>query len=371
MRVLVLNAGSSSLKASIVDATARQRLGGAQAEWPVSAHDADEVAAVLDRVLSDLPMEADAVGHRVVHGGAQYVSPARVDDGLVAEVERLDVLAPLHNRRAALVLRAAQARLPAVPQVACFDTAFHAGLPEEGWRYALPDAWVEPHGIRRFGFHGLSVAWAVARGGELLGRPANELRLVVAHLGSGSSVTAVEKGRSRATSMGFTPLEGLVMGTRSGSVDPGILLHLLRVGMTPDELDDGIAARSGLLALSGATSDVRRLEAAAEAGDGRARLALEIFARSAAAAIGAAATALSGLDALVFTGGIGEGSASMREAIAGRLSPLGISPSLGDADGDGVLAVGPPAVVVVEAQEDRVIAAAVARLLHDGPGGNE
>lgn len=368
MRVLVLNAGSSSLKASLVD-SAGTRLATSEAEWPPSADDAKGAPSVVADALAALPEDAnaEAVGYRVVHGGDAFRGPARIDERLIATVEKLDELAPLHNRRAALVMRSGLEALPEPPHVACFDTAFHADLSEQARRYALPSDWVDAHGLRRFGFHGLSVDWSVRRAAELLGRPADALALVVAHLGSGCSVTAVLSGSSVATSMGFTPLEGMVMGSRSGSVDPGILLHLLRVGMTPDELEDGIAARSGLLALSGATSDVRRLEAAANAGDGRARLGLDIFARSAAAAIGAAATALSGLDALVFTGGIGEGSASMRGAIAGRLSPLGISPSLGDADGDGVLAVGPPAVVVVEAQEDRVIAAEVARLLHDGP----
>jgi acetate kinase len=365
MRVLVLNAGSSSLKASVVDADADARLGTAEADWPVSDDDAGEVDPVLDRVLADLPADAgaEAVGHRVVHGGSRYVDTSPVDDDLLAEVERLDALAPLHNRRAALVMRAARARLPRLPEVACFDTAFHASLPQEAWRYALPDDWVEPHGIRRHGFHGLSVAWAVRRAGELLDRPPAELHLVVAHLGSGSSVTAVARGRSAATSMGFTPFEGLVMGTRSGSVDPGILLHLLRAGITHDELADGLSARSGLLALSGTTSDLRRIEAAADVGDERARLAFAVYARSAAAAIAGAATALRTLDAIVFTGGIGTHSASMRLAIVERLGALGASARLVPLDGDGVATTGPPGVLVVAAQEDRVIAGEVRRAL--------
>lgn len=363
MRVLVLNAGSSSLKASLVDAGADARLGGAQHEWPVSADDASEVDAVLGRVVDDLPGGADAVGHRVVHGGSRYVEPSSVDEDLLDEVERLDALAPLHNRRAALVMRAARARLPDRPQIACFDTAFHADLPDDATRYALPDDWVVPLGIRRFGFHGLSVEWATRRGSDLLGRTPADTGLVVAHLGSGSSVTAVQGGRSRWTSMGFTPFEGLVMGTRSGSVDPGILIHLLRNGVSVDELAEGIATRSGLLALSGATPDVRSLEAAADAGDARAHLALAAFARSAAAAIGSAATALPRLDAVVFTGGIGEHSTSVRSAIVDRLAVLGVPGRLTSPDGDGVASLGPPAVLVVAAQEDRVVARQVSRAL--------
>jgi acetate kinase len=364
MRVLVLNAGSSSLKASLVDAEADARLATAQAEWAVSDDDVGEVDGVLGGVLADLPSTADAVGYRVVHGGSRYVHASRVDEDLLVEVERLDALAPLHNRRAALVMRAARARLPGLPHVACFDTAFHASLPDEARRYALPDDWVEPHGIRRYGFHGLSVAWAVRRAAELLDRPSASLALVVAHLGSGSSVTAVIGGRSVATSMGFTPFEGLVMGTRSGSVDPGILLHLVRHGIAPDDLAEGLAARSGLLALAG-TSDLRRIESAADGGEERAQLALEIYARSAAGAIGSAATALPRLDGIVFTGGIGEHAVAMRSAIAERLATLGVPAPLMAVDGDGVAAPGPPAVLVVAAQEDRTVAAEVRAIIGD------
>jgi acetate kinase len=368
MRVLVLNAGSSSLKASVVDTEAEATSGEVAIDWH-AGDDGDGAAdAVVCRALAELPAAADAVGHRVVHGGSRYGGATLVDDELLAEVERLDRLAPLHNRRSALVMRAALDRVPDLPHVACFDTAFHATLPEAAWRYALPDDWVVPHGIRRFGFHGLSVAWAVRRAAELLDRPATDLGLVVAHLGSGSSVTAVEAGASAWTSMGYTPSEGLVMGTRSGSVDPGILLELLRGDVDVEGLAEGLAERSGLLALSGTTADVERLEADATAGDARARLALEVYARSAAAAVAAAATALRRLDALVFTGGIGEHSSAVRRAIVARLATLRLPAELAAADGDGIVADGPPAVVVVEAHEDRVVAAEVASRL--SPGGH-
>src|SRR5690606_24153292 len=217
-------------------------------------------------------------------------------------------------RRAAAVIRAGLAILPDVPHVACFDTAFHAGLPEEAWRYPLPADWVERGAIRRYGFHGLSVAWSVRRAGELLGRESGDLRIVVAHLGSGCSITAVDGGRSVDTSMGMTPYEGPMMGTRSGSIDPGILFELMRRGISPDELADGLAQRSGLLAVAG-VAGMRDVEARAGAGDERAGLAIRMFTRRIAAAVAAAATMLPALDALVFTGGIGEHSARVRDDV--------------------------------------------------------
>jgi len=361
MRVLVLNAGSSTLKASLVEAGG-DRIAASEAEWPPSPDDPATAPSVVRTALSALPRSADAVGYRVVHGGSEYRAPARVDDRLLAAVERLDELAPLHNRRAALVMRAGREALPDLAHVACFDTAFHASLPEEARRYALPEDWVEAHGIRRFGFHGLSVAWAVRRAGELLERPPAELALVVAHLGSGSSVTAVAAGRSVATSMGFTPYEGLVMGSRSGSVDPGILVHLLRHGLGADAVADGLATRSGLRALAG-SADVRELLRRAEDGEPAARLALDVFERSAAAGIAAVASALPRLDALVFTGGIGEHAAPVRAGIARRLAVLGVPDMVAESRGDdAVLAPGPPAALVVRAREDRVIADEVAEL---------
>jgi acetate kinase len=259
-------------------------------------------------------------------------------------------------------MRAARQLLPDMQHVACFDTAFHSDLPEESWRYPLPGEWVERWGIRRYGFHGLSVTWAVHRASELLERSREDLALVVAHLGSGCSVTAVDGGRSMDTSMGFTPYEGLMMSTRAGSVDPGILLRLAADGVSADELAEGLAHRSGLAAIAG-TSDVREIERSAQGGDARAVLALEMFVRRAAAAISAAATALRRVDGVVFTGGIGEHSAALRAAIVRRLWVFGVSSALADTGGDGILAAGPPAVIVVQAREDRVIAEEVAALL--------
>jgi acetate kinase len=358
MRVLVLNPGSSTLKGSLVTVGSREA-DAVTVEWP-PGDDTGSAAGVVRDLVGQLSVEADAVGYRVVHGGPVYRSATRVDDTLLAAVEELDALAPLHNRRAAAVMRAGLTALPEIPHVACFDTAFHADLPEEAWRYPLPRDWVERWGIRRFGFHGLSVAWSLRRAAEMLGRPPGELRLVVAHLGSGCSVTAIDGGRSVDTSMGFTPYEGLMMGTRSGSIDPGILIHILRGGIEATELADGLAHRSGLAAIAGMPG-AREIDERANGGDERARLALDMFARRAAGAVASAATALPGLDAIIFTGGIGEHSESVRSDVVqrlGALMPSGLR--LQPVAGDGIAAEGPPAVLVVAAREDLIIADEVA-----------
>lgn len=367
MRVLVLNPGSSSLKGSLVELPAERALTTEEVDWGTDATDhADrhhDVTRVVERVLGG--EAADAVGYRVVHGGERFREPALIDDEVVAAIDALATLAPLHNAVAAETIRAARAALPALPHVACFDTAFHAGLPEAAWRYPLPSDWVEAHGLRRYGFHGLSVEWSVRRAAELLGRPVGELRLVVAHLGSGCSVTAVAGSRSVDTSMGFTPLEGLMMGSRAGSIDPGIILHLLRAGLDLESLADGLDHRSGLLAVSGTTGGVRELEAAAAGGDARARLALAMFAHRAAAGIAAVATSLDRLDAIAFTGGIGENSAAIRADVSARLAVLGVPHVSAPADEDAVLSPAGTAVAVlrVEAREDLAIAGGVAARL--------
>jgi acetate kinase len=368
MRVLVLNPGSSSLKGTLVEMPGERTLGGDEVDWGTDATAAHVdrgggTASLVERLLDGAP--ADAVGYRVVHGGSRFREPALVDDEVVRAIDELASLAPLHNAVAAETIRAARRLLPALPHVACFDTAFHATLSEEAWRYPLPDDWVEPHGLRRYGFHGLSVEWSVRRAGELLGRPAHDLGLVVAHLGSGCSVTAVAGGRSVDTSMGFTPLEGLMMGSRAGSVDPGILLHLLRAGVDVAALAEGLDHRSGLLGVSGTTGGARELERAAADGDARARLALAMFTRRAAAGIAAAASALDRLDALVLTGGIGENSASIRAEITRRLGVLGVPAVEAETEDDTVL-TGPDArvpVLRIEAREDLAIAHEVAALL--------
>lgn len=310
----------------------------------------------------------DAVGHRVVHGGTKFRSAVRVDDRVLKGIEALAEFAPLHNPLAAATIRAARSALPKVPQIAAFDTAFHATLSEEQFLYPVPWRWHREYGIRRFGFHGLSVEWSTRRAPELLGRPAAELALVVAHLGSGCSVTAVLNGRSVATSMGLTPMEGLMMGTRSGSIDPGILLYMLRTRrIGRSELETALDHESGLVGVSGRAAGMQELEKAAGEGNTRAQLAIDMFVSRAAAGIAAAATALPRIDGLVFTGGIGEHAASVRSAIVGRLAPLGVGAvAATDVRNDAVISASGSAVALlrVEAREDAVIARQTAELLY-------
>ena len=360
MRVLVLNPGSSTLKAAVLVAESGEVVADDTIDWQAGLDGAaDVVARAIERLSAGT---ADAVGYRVVHGGSRYTGPAAVDEALLRAIEELDALAPLHNKRAVSVMRAAKQLLPNLPHVACFDTAFHADLPEEARSYPLPAEWVERWGIRRYGFHGLSVTWAVRRASELLGKSREDLALVVAHLGSGCSVTAVDGGRSVDTSMGFTPYEGLMMGTRAGSVDPGILLRLAADGVPVEELADGLGHRAGFAAIAG-TSDVREVERRAMAGDAVARLAVDMFVHRAAGCVAAVATSLPRIDVLVFTGGIGEHSHLIRAAIVRRLGSLGIPDDVRNADADAVLAQGQSSVLVIQAREDRVIAEEVAALL--------
>ena len=356
----MLNAGSSSLKASVLDgagaeAIARADVGGAIASG-------GEEAAVRDvlRTLASQGVEAgsiDAVGHRVVHGGSRFVGPTVVDDAALAAIEELAPLAPLHNPIAARVISAARSVLPGPPNVAVFDTAFHSTLSPEEYVYALPYAWHTEWGFRRYGFHGISVRWSVERAAALLGKDSSAIGLVVAHLGSGCSVTAVWAGESVNTSMGMTPLEGIVMATRAGSIDPGVLIAAQRDhGLEVDELAETLEHRSGLLSVSGRSGDMRELIAAAPT-DARAELAVALFVRSVAAAIASAATSLPRLDAVVFTGGIGEHAAELRARIARRLSPLAV-PDLpaSETKDDAVLARGTVAVLRVAAREDVIVA---------------
>ncbi|HET7029482.1 MAG TPA: acetate/propionate family kinase [Candidatus Limnocylindrales bacterium] len=380
MRVLVLNPGSSTLKAAVLEPPAVAPLASAEVERGSDASRQEDASDAVRRALDAVGLDRGqaptitAVGYRVAHGGTRLTAPLVVDDGVLAEIESLSPLAPLHNPVAAATIRAGRTLLPAATHVAAFDTAFHATLPDDAIRYAVPARWAAEWGVRRFGFHGLSVQWATRRTAEILGRAAGDLGILVAHLGSGCSVTAVEGGRSVDTSMGMTPLEGLVMGTRAGSIDPGILLGLLRdehLGL--DELAEDLDHAAGLLGLSGRSADVRELLAAEAAGDEAARLALAVFVRRAAAGIAAAATALRRVDAIVFTGGIGQHSGPLRRRILGRLGALGVDSAFAaDADrpsdlGDWSLAARTgPSVVIVAAREDVVIAEAAAELAGSG-----
>jgi acetate kinase len=326
MRVLVVNSGSSSLKLRVLDAA--DELVASEDATP---DDVDKIGRFLDEAGA-----VDAVGHRVVHGGHQLVQPCRIDDQLVADLESLVHLAPLHQPIAIAGIRALQGLLPAVPEVACFDTAFHATITPASATYPLPHDWRERFGLRRFGFHGLSHAYASRRAAELAGRPIH--RMVTCHLGAGSSLSAIADGVCVDTTMGFTPNEGVPMATRSGSVDVGMLTWLLDAGVDQLELATGLQHRSGLLGLAG-TADMREVEAAAESGEEAAALALDVWVQRVAQAVAAMAVSAGGVDAVVFTGGIGENSASLRARVLERLTWIG------DFD-----------VFVIEAREDIEIA---------------
>ena len=317
-RILVVNAGSSSLKLRVLAADDSIV---ASADLPAPRGSTDAVA-VADAIRGFGPV--GAVGHRIVHGGTQFSRPVRIDAGVVARLRALTDLAPLHQPKSLAALDVVTGVLPDVPAVACFDTAFHASLPAAASTYALPAEWRKRWDLRRYGFHGLSHAYASRRVTELLGRSAEGLRLVTCHLGAGASLAAIQDGRSVDTTMGFTPLEGLVMATRSGSVDPGLVLWLEEHAHTPPaELAATLEHRSGLLGLAG-TADMRAIVDAAAAGGADAQLALDVYVHRLRAAIAAMTASLGGIDALAFTGGVGEHSPAVRALAAERLGFLGI-----------------------------------------------
>ena len=355
MRVLVVNAGSSSLKLAVLDGDDREV---ASENLPAPAGRVD--AAVLREAI-DRSSPIDAVGHRVVHGGREFVEPVVLTPAVVGQLTALTDLAPLHQPKSLRGVEVVTRALPDVPAVACFDTAFHAGIPAAAATYALPPEWRKRWGLRRFGFHGLSHSWASRRAAELMGADVGEIRVVTCHLGAGASLCAVDRGRSVDTTMGFTPLEGLVMATRSGSVDPGLVLWLEEhVGMPPSELAATLEHRSGLLGLTG-TADMRAILESEAGGDEEAALAVEVYLHRLRAGIAAMAAAMDGLDAIVFTGGVGENGVSIRERTAAGLGFLGIA-----VDPDGNAAAEPDAEIgspgatvrafVVRAREDLEIA---------------
>jgi acetate kinase len=355
VRILVVNAGSSSLKLRLLgpdDALL------ADADVPAPRAQVDE------RALADWVRgigAVDAVGHRIVHGGERFRVAVRINGAVVEALHGLAGLAPLHQPKSLDALAAVQRVLPDVPSVACFDTAFHATLPAAAATYAVPAAWRERWGVRRYGFHGLSHAYAARRATELTGAS----RIVTCHLGAGASLAAVLDGRSVDTTMGFTPLEGLVMATRSGSVDPGLILWLLeRAELTVAEMADALEHESGLLALAG-SADMREVLGRP---DERARLALDVYAHRLRAGVAAMVAALGGLDALVFTGGVGERGPAIRRAAANGLGFLGVALDAARneaADGDADVSARSAAVrtLVVRAREDLEIARQVRALL--------
>jgi acetate kinase len=351
VRVLAVNAGSSSLKLSLVDDGVRV------AHADTGDWDGTGVPG-LDRILDGRAAvdRVDAVAHRVVHGGPTLTAPVRIDEGVLSAIDEASVLAPLHNPASLRAIERTSEALPQVPAVACFDTAFHAGLPAAAATYALPAEWNERWQLRRYGAHGLSHAYVVRRSAELVDRAPDSLRVVSCHLGSGASLAAVRGGRCVDTTMGLTPMEGLVMATRSGSVDPGLLLLLLQRGDTDaDELAEVLEHRSGLAGLAG-SSDLREVLARRDAGDAAAALAYDVYVHSIVRHIGAMAASTGGLDVLAFTGGIGEHQPPLRSDVAGRLRHLGveIDPRRNDSVVEGPVGTdgSPVHVVVVPAGED-------------------
>lgn len=321
MRVLVVNAGSSSLKLSVLEERDGAWAVAGREETPVPDGELDHDA--VDGALRGMP-EPDAVGHRVVHGGAEFSAPVRLDPDVRRRITGLTELAPLHQPKSLAGLAAIDAALPGVPAVACFDTAFHSTLPPEAATYPIPESWRRTYAIRRYGFHGLSHAYAARRAAEMLGADGSR-RLVTAHLGAGASLAAVYAGRSVETTMGFTPLEGLTMATRSGSIDPGLVLWLTdQAGLTPGEVAHALEHASGLAALAG-TADMREVLERESGGDADAGLALDVYVHRLRAGIASMAAALGGLDALVFTGGVGEHAPRVRARCAGGLGFLGVA----------------------------------------------
>ena len=372
MKILVLNAGSSSHKVSLY------QLGESLPDDPppplweakIDWHDHIGIDAV-EQLLTALwsgkspvlrsPDDIDMVGHRIVHGGRQYEEPVRITPAVKAGIAGVSAFAPLHNRGELEVIDVIEKVFGDIPQVAVFDTGFHRSIPPAAAVYPVPYEWFT-EGIRRYGFHGINHQYCAGRAARLLKRDLKTLRLITCHLGNGCSLAAIRGGHSIDTTMGFTPLEGLMMGTRSGSIDPGILTYLLRRGrLQPEEIDDLLNRKSGLLGISGLSSDMRDVLAAIKQGHSRARLAFDIYVHRLQAGIGAMAAVLGGIDALVFTAGVGENSPEVREAACKPLSFLGLK--LDEAanaqtspDADIATAGSQVRVLLIRAQEDWAIA---------------
>ena len=362
MRVLVVNAGSSSLKLRLLDG---QDTIEHSADLPAGPGGID--TARLADVLHGWAVP-DVVGHRIVHGGTIFTGPVRITDAVRMQLRDLTDLAPLHQPKSLVALDAVTTQLPDVTAVASFDTAFHTTIPAAAATYAVPREWRQRYGIRRYGFHGLSHAYCSQRAAEMLDRPAAGLRIITCHLGAGASLAAVLDGRSIDTTMGFTPLEGLVMATRSGTVDPGLILWLEEhEHLSPHEVATALEERSGLTALAG-TSDMREVEAGAERGDPDAVLAMDVYTHRLVGGIAAMSAATGGVDVLAFTGGVGEHSATVRRRTVERLGFLGVTIDTGrndtaHEDADITAWGGVVQTVVITAREDLQIAREARTLL--------
>ena len=353
MKILVINAGSSSLKYQLIDLDTHEvmakglceRIGmdgsnlqhtnvgkdeKTKIESPMKDH-SDAIRMVIDAlvdakigVIASMD-EIGAVGHRVVHGAEEFSSSCIITDAVMKALEKCTPLAPLHNPPNIIGINACKEIMPNVPMVAVFDTAFHQTMPAKAYMYALPYEYYEKYGIRKYGFHGTSHKYVAAKAAEEMGKAPEDVKIITCHLGNGSSISAVDCGKCVDTSMGFTPLDGVPMGTRTGSMDPAVVTYLINTGMTSKEVDNLMNKKSGVQGISGVSSDFRDLNAAAEEGNEKARLALDMFTYQVKKLIGAYAAAMGGVDAVVFTAGVGENDADTRSAIAGGLEFMGIS----------------------------------------------
>lgn len=390
MGIVVFNAGSTSLKFGLFHSDTLESLTSGSIDWAdgnrsrakctlrrgqqsaiLSTVDVSGEGAAASRAVQALleTHKIKAVGHRVVHGGANSESAAIIDEALKTRIASLAELAPLHNPPALQAIQAAENALPRTPQVAVFDTGFFAELPERAYLFPVPYEWYERLGVRRFGFHGISNAYCVERTAEMLGRDLCELRIAICHLGGGCSVTAVRGGKPVTTTMGMTPLAGIMMGTRSGSLDPGVLIHLQRhLDLTIEEIDEVLTYRSGLFGISGISSDMAAIEMAAAKGNSRAQLTFEMFVDSVRSAIGAAVVSMGGIDALVFTDRIGEGSANVRAAVCEGLECVGVRLNAArniacDPDVDVAITDSQARVLVIHTKEELMIARETRRLI--------
>lgn len=391
-KVIAINAGSSSLKFQLFDMPSEEvitkglveRIGLKDSVFVISVND-EKITETLDipnhevavklllekllnyKIISSYD-EIDGVGHRVVHGGEIFTDSVLITDEVLAQIEALSDLAPLHNPANITGIRAFRQTLPNVPAVAVFDTAFHQTMPASSYLYSLPTEYYKEYGIRKYGFHGTSHKYVTERAAEMLGRPVEQLRLISCHLGNGASIAAIKGGKSIDTSMGFTPLAGVTMGTRSGNIDPALIPYIMeKTGKTADEVLDVLNKESGMLAISGFSSDLRDIQIEAEKGNERAELALEVFASRIHKYIGSYAARMSGVDAIIFTAGIGENSSMMRERVLHGLEFMGIywDPALNQTHGEEAFLNyphSPVKVMVIPTNEEVMIARDVQRI---------
>lgn len=391
-KIIAINAGSSSLKFQLFEMPSEEvitkglieRIGLSDSVFNISVNDEkikeiknipnheDAVMLLLEKlttlgIIESLD-EIDGIGHRVVHGGEKFNDSVLISEEVMTIIEDLSELAPLHNPANITGIRAFQHVLPNVPAVAVFDTAFHQTMPESSYLYSLPYEYYEKYGIRKYGFHGTSHKYVSERAAELLGRPADYLRLISCHLGNGASIAAIEGGKSIDTSMGFTPLAGVTMGTRSGNIDPALIPYIMeKTGKTADQVLNVLNKKSGMLGVSGFSSDLRDIEVEANKGNDRAELALEVFANRIHKYIGSYASHMNGVDAIIFTAGIGENSESIRARILKGLEFMGVywDPSLNKVAGKEAFINyphSPVKVIVIPTNEEVMIARDTLRL---------